>query len=69
MDVLLTAAANYGFPMVVAVYLLIRLDKRLDMLTQSVTELQSVIRLTYGQLAGTNHDATEAYPTAIGPKR
>lgn len=54
MDVLLTAAANYGFPMVVAVYLLIRLDKRLDMLTQSVTELQSVIRLTYGQLANTD---------------
>lgn len=56
MDVLLTAAANYGFPMVVAVYLLIRLDKRLDMLTQSVTELQSVIRLTYGQLANADHN-------------
>ena len=55
MDVLLTAAANYGFPMVVAVFLLIRLDKRLDMLTQSVTELQSVIRLTYGQLANADH--------------
>lgn len=54
MDVVLTAAANYGFPMVVAVYLLIRLDKRLDMLTQSVTELQSVIRLTYGQLTSVN---------------
>ncbi|MDU2063401.1 MAG: YvrJ family protein [Sporomusaceae bacterium] len=45
MDVapLLTAAANYGFPMVVSIYLLVRIEKRLDALSDSINNLAKAL--------------------------
>lgn len=39
MEAILTATANYGFPMVVAAYLLIRLEHKMDSLSASINEL------------------------------
>lgn len=40
MEEILTATANYGFPMVVvAAYLLIRLEHKMDSLSASINEL------------------------------
>ena len=39
MEEILTATANYGFPMVVASYLLIRLEHKMDSLSASINEL------------------------------
>ncbi|MBS4913534.1 MAG: YvrJ family protein [Veillonella sp.] len=44
MDDVLTAAANYGFPMVVASYLLLRLEHKMDSLSASITELVITLR-------------------------
>lgn len=43
MDTLLNAVANFGFPMVVAVYLLVRIEGRLDKLTISISKLSENI--------------------------
>ncbi|MDS1029671.1 YvrJ family protein [Bacillota bacterium LX-D] len=45
MDTLLAQFANYGFPMVVAAYLLVRVEKKLDDLTTAITELQQAIKV------------------------
>ena len=34
---------NYGFPMVVAVYLLVRVEKKLDELTAAIARLGEVV--------------------------
>lgn len=34
---------NYGFPMLVAVYLLVRVEKKLDTLTEAITRLEQVL--------------------------
>lgn len=39
MENLLEAMANYGFPMVVTAYLLIRLETKMDELTKTIQEL------------------------------
>lgn len=39
-DMLLTVS-NYGFPIVVSIYLLIRLENKLDKLTESILSLSS----------------------------
>lgn len=44
MDYLLQSIANYGFPMVVAVFLLVRMDKRLADLDNGIRDLTEVIR-------------------------
>lgn len=44
MDYLLQNIANYGFPMVVAVFLLVRMDKRLADLDNGIRDLTEVIR-------------------------
>lgn len=44
MDDILTAAANYGFPMVVASYLLLRLEHKMDSLSASIAELVITLR-------------------------
>lgn len=44
MDDILTAAANYGFPMVVASYLLLRLEHKMDLLSASIAELVITLR-------------------------
>lgn len=38
-EALLTAATNYGFPMVLSWYLLVRMEGRLDKLTESINDL------------------------------
>jgi len=43
MEEMLLHIGNYGFPMVVAAYLLVRVEKRLDMLTQAIRDLQQTI--------------------------
>jgi len=43
MEELWTYIGNYGFPMVVAFYLLIRLEKKLDILTAAIDELVNTL--------------------------
>lgn len=43
MDSMLAQVANYGFPMVVAIYLLVRVEKKLDDLTAAITSLERAI--------------------------
>lgn len=43
MDSLLNQFANFGFPMVVAAYLLVRVEKKLDDLTVAITKLERAI--------------------------
>lgn len=44
MDYLLQSIANYGFSMVVAVFLLVRMDKRLADLDNGIRDLTEAIR-------------------------
>ena len=43
MNELLMSVANYGFPMVVASYLLVRIEARLGALDASIQELTRVV--------------------------
>lgn len=43
MDSFLSQIGNFGFPMVVAAYLLIRVEKKLDALTVAITNLERAI--------------------------
>lgn len=43
MEQLLTYAANYGFPMVISLFLLLRMEAKLEQLTNSISELAKVI--------------------------
>lgn len=43
MEYLLTYAANYGFPMVISLFLLLRIETKLEQLTNSISELAKVI--------------------------
>ncbi|HBT20629.1 MAG TPA: YvrJ family protein [Peptococcaceae bacterium] len=43
MENLWLQVGNYGFPMVVAVYLLVRVEKKLDELTVAIARLGEVI--------------------------
>ncbi|MEN6328122.1 MAG: YvrJ family protein [Syntrophomonas sp.] len=43
MDEVFTMIANLGFPIVVAVYLLIRIEGKLNDLTSAITELRETI--------------------------
>jgi len=40
---LLNLVANVGFPIAVAVYLLVRVESRVNILTQAITELREAI--------------------------
>ena len=40
---LFTAASNFGFPMVLSWYLLLRMEQRLDRLTNCLNELSKAI--------------------------
>ena len=52
MEDFLKAAGNTGFPMVVAAYLLIRIESKLDKLPSSISELATIISVKLG----TNND-------------
>lgn len=43
MEELLISISNYGFPMVVSAYLLVRVEQKLDALTVSIRSLAGVI--------------------------
>lgn len=43
MEQMLGLIANLGFPIVVSIYLLVRIENRLDILTQSIQELSKTI--------------------------
>jgi len=44
MEELLSHLGNYGFPMVVSIYLLVRVEGKLENLTSSIQELSKVIQ-------------------------
>lgn len=43
MEELLNCIANYGFPMVICVYLLVRIEGKLEQLSSSINDLAKVI--------------------------
>ncbi|MBS3977557.1 MAG: YvrJ family protein [Syntrophomonadaceae bacterium] len=43
MEEMLIQIGNYGFPMVVAAYLLVRVEKKLEMLTLVIRDLKQAI--------------------------
>ena len=43
LDQMLTAAANYGFPMLVSCYLLVRMESKIDQLSANIDALTRVI--------------------------
>ena len=40
---ILTQIANFGFPIVLSIYLLVRIEGKLNQLTESINELSRVI--------------------------
>jgi len=44
MEELLKSFSDYGFPMVVSVYLLVRIESKLEYLSQSIIELTETIK-------------------------
>lgn len=43
MENLWVQVGNYGFPMVIAIYLLVRVEKKLDALTVAITNLTQAL--------------------------
>ncbi|WP_425058514.1 hypothetical protein SCACP_31710 [Sporomusa carbonis] len=43
MEQLLGYASSYGFPMAVSVYLLVRMERRLEILAASINDLAKII--------------------------
>jgi hypothetical protein len=43
MEEILVPIANYGFPMVISIYLLVRVESKLEALTAAITRLGQVI--------------------------
>ena len=43
MEEVLVQMGNYGFPMIIAVFLLVRIEKKLDELTVAIIKLGEVI--------------------------
>ncbi|MFZ5942907.1 MAG: YvrJ family protein [Bacillota bacterium] len=43
METLLQQIGNYGFPMVISIYLLVRIEGKLESLSMSIIELAKVI--------------------------
>ena len=43
-DKLLSAAADYGFPMLVSSYLLVRMEKRIEALSTNIDRLTQVLQ-------------------------
>jgi len=52
MDELFKAIANWGFPMVVSVYLLVRIEGKLDSLEQAIKDLSLTIARINGTISG-----------------
>lgn len=52
MEELLKAIANWGFPMVISVYLLVRIETKLEALEQAIKELSLTIARINGTISG-----------------
>ncbi len=52
MEELLKAIANWSFPIVVSVYLLVRIESKLDSLEQAIKDLSLTIARINGSLRG-----------------
>ncbi len=46
MDDIWLQIGNYGFPMLVAIYLLVRVEQKLEALTTAITRLEQVLSLS-----------------------
>ncbi|KRT87132.1 MULTISPECIES: YvrJ family protein [Bacillus] len=44
LEEIITAVGNFGFPLVLAVYLLLRFEKKIESLTEAINHLRSVIK-------------------------
>ncbi|BES66442.1 YvrJ family protein [Gottschalkiaceae bacterium SANA] len=45
MEEMMGAVGNVGFPIAVSIYLLVRVENKMDKLTQSIQELSKVIQV------------------------
>lgn len=52
MDELLKAIANWGFPIVVSVYLLVRIETKIESLEQAIKDLSLTLARINGSLVG-----------------
>jgi hypothetical protein len=52
MEEILKAIANWGFPMVISVYLLVRIESKLDSLEQAIKDLSLTIARINGTISG-----------------
>lgn len=52
MEEILKAIANWGFPIVVSVYLLVRIEAKLEALEQAIKDLSLTIARINGTLTG-----------------
>jgi hypothetical protein len=48
MEVILSQIGNFGFPIVLSAYLLVRIEGKLDRLTESIYELSRVLTAAGG---------------------
>lgn len=46
---IITEVQNVGFPIVIAIYLLVRMEAKLDQLTTSITTLSNVVERVIGE--------------------
>ncbi len=53
MDEMFKMIGNVGFPIVVAIFLLVRVEQRMDALTAAITELREAILMLPRETAGT----------------
>lgn len=44
-QMIITAIGNFGFPLVLAVYLLLRFEKKIEFLTDAITTLKEAITI------------------------
>ncbi len=51
MEAIWTQIGNLGFPIVVSIYLLVRVEKKLDALTEAIIKLRQVM---HGEIFKTN---------------
>jgi hypothetical protein len=49
MESLITVIGNFGFPIVITVYLLLRFEKKIENLNNTIQELVQVIKDTRGK--------------------
>ena len=47
MPVLVGILGNFGFPVVIAIYLLMRFEKRIESLTEAIAKLQQIMNTKF----------------------